>query len=57
MLYVLTITNFIMNMGFAYVIPFYPAFANQKAGLDFSLIGIIMSTNSIGSVGFGYIFG
>ena len=56
MLYVLIITNFIMNMGFAYVI-FYPAFANQKAGLDFSLIGIIMSTNSIGSVGFGYIFG
>jgi hypothetical protein len=46
-----------MNLGFSYIIPFYPVLANKEAGLDFTLIGIIMSANSIGSTSFAYIFG
>jgi hypothetical protein len=51
------ITNFIMNFGFSYTILFYPVIANKQAGLDFTLIGIIMSAYSIGSTSFVYIFG
>ena len=43
-------------MAFAYMIPFYPVLA-KEAGLDFTLIGIIISSFSIGSTSFAYIFG
>lgn len=56
-LYIMALTNFFMNMGFSYVIPFYPVIAAEKAGLDFTMIGIIMSSNSIGSTIFAYVFG
>lgn len=56
-LFVMALTNFFMNMGFSYIIPFYPVIAAERAGLGFTMIGIIMSSNSIGSTVFAYVFG
>jgi MFS family permease len=50
-------TNFIINMGISYIVPFYPDLASQEAGLDFTLIGVVLAINSLGSIISSYVFG
>lgn len=37
------------------MIPFYPCLANEHAGLDFGLIGLVISCTPLGSI-FGGLF-
>jgi len=44
------ITNFIFNMGISVVVPFYPSLANEEAGLNFGIIGFVISCSPLGSI-------
>lgn len=56
-LIVMAFISFVVNAGFSYILPFFPVLAHEVALLDYTLIGILMSINSVGSTLSAYIFG
>jgi MFS family permease len=49
--------NLVVNTGFSYIVPFYPVLAYDNAHLDYTMIGVLMSINSVGSTLSAYVFG
>lgn len=49
--------SLLTNAGQSYVLPFYPKLAHDDANISITIIGILMSIKSVGSLVAAYTFG